>query len=311
MPDIQDTPLDFGILATPDHKPVTIVEGIAALASLIWVLLIWLCAPAASETQAAMGWGMTLLVYLVPLALIWGCALNYRQVKRLRQETAQLRGSLDNLRKTLATAQQNALVQKPPRAAQNAAMTTSATPKTDPSIAQDGGQEQADLALGLGDDAQSPMSRDDTIRALQFPDGPEDHDGIHALRLGLQDRDLSKLIRSAQDVLTLLSQEGIFMDDLRAEQAHPALWRQFAQGERGGDIMALAGITDRSSLALTAARLREDPVFRDAAHHFLRTFDRMLQSFEPDASDDDIAALVQTRTALAFMLFGKVMDIFD
>lgn len=310
MPDIQDTPLDFGIRATPEYKPVTIVEGIAALASAIWLLLVWLGSPAASETQAAMGWGMTLLINLLPLALIWGCAISYRQVRQLRQDTAQLRGSIDTLRKTLAAAEQNALVQKPPRPAETAGMAAPIA-KMDTPSSQDGAQVQADLALGLGDDPQSPMSRADTIRALQFPDGPDDHQGIQALRAGLQDRDLAKLIRSAQDVLTLLSQEGIFMDDLQAELAHPALWRHFAKGERGGDIVTLAGVTDRSSLALTAARLREDPVFRDAAHHFLRTFDRMLQQFELEASDDDITALSQTRTALAFMLFGKVMDIFD
>jgi hypothetical protein len=73
----------------------------------------------------------------------------------------------------------------------------------------------------------------------------------------------------------------------------------------------LGGIRDRSSLALTGARMREDPIFRDAAHHFLRTFDRTFQEFEKVASDADLAELADTRTARAFMLFGRVTGTFD
>ena len=114
-----------------------------------------------------------------------------------------------------------------------------------------------------------------------------------------------------QDVLTLLSQDGIYMDDLKPERAKPEVWRRFAQGERGQAISALGGVRDRSSLALTAGRMREDAVFRDAAHHFLRQFDRTFQEFEKNASDQDIAELAETRTARAFMLFGRVTGTFD
>ena len=95
------------------------------------------------------------------------------------------------------------------------------------------------------------------------------------------------------------------------ERARPEIWRKFAGGERGRAIAALGGIRDRSSLALTGARMREDPVFRDAAHHFLRTFDKTFQDFEPNASDTDLAELSDSRTARAFMLFGRVTGIFD
>ena len=119
------------------------------------------------------------------------------------------------------------------------------------------------------------------------------------------------MIRAAQDVLTLLSQEGIYMDDLRPDRARPEVWRRFAAGERGRGIASIGGVRDRSSLALTAGRMREDPVFRDAGHHFLRTFDRALQVFEQNASDAELADLADTRTARAFMLFGRVMGVFD
>jgi hypothetical protein len=156
-----------------------------------------------------------------------------------------------------------------------------------------------------------PLSVGDFIRALHFPETPEDKEGFRALRLALEDRSVAKLIRAAQDVLTLLSQEGIYMDDLKPEMARPDVWRRFAAGERGRAVAALGGIRDRSSLALTAARMREDTVFRDAAHHFLRTFDKTFAAFEQNASDADLADLADTRTARAFMLFGRAAGVFD
>ena len=82
-------------------------------------------------------------------------------------------------------------------------------------------------------------------------------------------------------------------------------------GERGGPISGLGGVHDRSCLALTAARMRADAVFRDAAHHFVRSFDKALIALEPRASDSDLTALSDTRTARAFMLFGRVTGTFD
>ena len=101
------------------------------------------------------------------------------------------------------------------------------------------------------------------------------------------------------------------MDDLKPDRARPELWRKFASGERGRSIAALGGVRDRSSLALTAGRMREDPVFRDAGHHFLRTFDRTIAEFERNATDAELADLSETRTARAFMLFGRVTGTFD
>jgi hypothetical protein len=101
------------------------------------------------------------------------------------------------------------------------------------------------------------------------------------------------------------------MDDLAPDRARPEIWRRFAQGERGRGIAALGGIHDRSCLALTAARMRADPVFRDAAHHFLRQFDRSFAAFERTATDAEVAELSETRTARAFMLFGRVAGVFD
>ena len=81
-----------------------------------------------------------------------------------------------------------------------------------------------------------------------------------------------------------MSHDGIYMDDLRPDLARPEVWRRFAAGERGRSIAQLGGIRDRSSLALTAARMKSDPIFRDAVHHFLRIFDRMISAFTETAT---------------------------
>ena len=127
----------------------------------------------------------------------------------------------------------------------------------------------------------------------------------------MRDRHAAQVIRAAQDVLTLLSQEGIYMDDLRPDRARPDIWRQFANGARGRSVAALGGVRDRSSLALSSARMRQDPLFRDSAHHFLRRFDQMFTRFEGEATDAEISALSDTRTARAFMLLGRVAGTFD
>ncbi len=98
---------------------------------------------------------------------------------------------------------------------------------------------------------------------------------------------------------------------LAPDRAHPDLWRRFASGERGRTVAPLGGIRDRSSLALSASRMRQDTIFRDAAHHFLRQFDRSFQNFEKTASDGEIVAFTDTRTARAFMLLGRVSGTFD
>ncbi|MCV6598823.1 MAG: hypothetical protein OIF40_17310 [Mangrovicoccus sp.] len=156
-----------------------------------------------------------------------------------------------------------------------------------------------------------PLPVDVLIRALQFPETPDDTEGFHALRRSLRDHKTSQLVQAAQDVLTLLSQEGLYMDDLPPDRAKPELWRRFAQGERGGPISALASIHDRAGLSLIGNRLREDAVFRDTVHHFLRRFDKTLTEIEPDASDTQIVELTDTRTARAFILLGRVANVFE
>lgn len=318
-------------LRSEDSPPFGPTEIVATLLALVWVVAViaYALISPATDGGGLLGVVMTLLVVFLPLALIWAAVTTLRSVRVLRAEAARLQATVDAMRNAYLLSQQTQAAIKPvveQKLDEVAGVLATFQTRRDPGLtvpsadrkaalvppARTVQDEQPALALGTpAEELRAPLSVADAIRALNFPENPDDREGFRALRAALEDRNTAKLIRAAQDVLTLLSQEGIYMDDLRPDRARPELWRRFAQGERGRTIAALGGVRDRSSLALTAARMREDAVFRDAAHHFLRSFDKTFQDFEKVASDADLAELADTRTARAFMLFGRVTGIFD
>lgn len=315
-----------------DSRAVGIAAAILSLLWLAGVFGYYFTSDSAS-TGGAFGLVMVLLIALVPIGLIWAAVIGLGELRALRAEAAELHASLD----ALQTPQPMGSAQTPPkpeprleeplmRGRGAATAAGSFASRRDSGLSQPSAdrrsahipaqpEPEADepgLALGTPpDSAFAPIAMADLIAALQFPNDADDHEGIRAMRFALQDRETAKLIRSTQDVLTLLSQEGVFMDNLPPDLCHPDLWRRFAAGERGAAVAAVGGIRDRASLALAAVRMREDMIFRDAAHHFLRTFDRFLQKIEPSASDAELIALADSRTARAFMVLGRVAGVFD
>lgn len=334
MPDPDAKLRDLATAGRGDPS-LTATEWVAAALSLIWVGAVAAYVYSGSAASGSLGFVLSILVVFLPLALIWTAVTTLRSVRSLRAEAARLQASVDAMRQAYISQQQAANMR--PSVERKLDEIAAATRQTESTLAtfnsrRDTGltqpsadrravlvtpkpqpeAEQPGLALGTpAEDMRAPISVDDFVRAIQFPESPDDKEGFRALRLSLEDRNVAKLIRAAQDVLTLLSQDGIYMDDLKPDRTRPELWRRFAAGERGRGIAALGGVRDRSSLALTAGRMREDPIFRDACHHFLRTFDRIFSEFEKHASDADLAALADTRTARAFMLLGRVTGTFD
>lgn len=312
-------------------------EVVALVVAILWVVgagLYMLFGPTADATGAIeqLGFILTLIVIFMPVAMLWVGVVAARSTRAMRDESLRLHIAIDSLRQTYIADRQagqagggvSSIERKLTEIAQSAKQTEAAiatftSMRSKIALAPAAGvgsatamDEQPALALGTpAEDIAPPLPRVDIIRALNFPDNESDRDGFGALRRALKDRSVRQLIQASQDILTLLSQDGIYMDDLRPDRARPEVWRRFARGERGRAIAGLGGVRDRSSLALAAGRMREDTVFRDSAHHFLRLFDRMLSGFEPEASDEDIAALSETRTARAFMLLGRVTGTFD
>lgn len=338
-----DRPLMLGSGASlPEGAKVTVTvtEIVAGMLSLLWLAAVvayfTLMDPGdiiAGAGGAGDGVLLKFFVIFLPIALIWVAAVTARTIRELRDEARRLQVSVDAMRHSYVQQQQAAAAAARPAVEKKLEEIAQAARQTETAIAtftssrREDGQarsitpaseppvpagEQPALALGTpAEDMRAPMTVDEFIRAMNFPDNPEDKEGFRCLRLALEDREAARLIRSAQDVLTLLSQDGIYVDDLRPDRARPEVWRRFAAGERGRTIAALGGIRDRTSIALTAGRMRTDTIFRDAAHHFLRQFDRSFQVFEKTATDQDIAEMADTRTARAFMLFGRVAGVFD
>jgi type II secretory pathway pseudopilin PulG len=271
---------------------------------------------------------MTMLAIFMPVAMIWVAATAARASRVMREESQRLQTAIDAIRQAYIAQSQGRDLSNEPSVSRKLDEIAAAARKTETTFTtrRDAASEpsrsttpsvvatddQPALALGTtAEDITPPLATEDFIRAMNFPETAEDEVGFAALRRALKDREASQLIQAAQDVLTLLSQDGIYMDDLRPDRARPEIWRQFACGTRGRPVAALGGVRDRSSLVLTSGRMKQDPIFRDAAHHFLRRFDKVFAEFEPCANDSEISALSDTRTARAFMLLGRVAGTFD
>ncbi|TDK42327.1 hypothetical protein [Antarcticimicrobium luteum] len=332
----QSTPL--GMYDRPGRPQVTGIELTAVALSVLWLVgaVVFLFAlPAGEAGIDGLRFVITLMAIFLPVAMIWVAATVARAARVMRDESRRLQTAIDAIRQAQIAQQQRGAVQQDSsvkkkleeiaeiakktetalamfQSSRAAAATRPVVPMAAPSRDEAPGADQGALELGTPAEALSPpLPNADFIRALHFPETAEDEEGFAALRRALKDRKSAQLIQAAQDVLTLLSQDGIYMDDLSPDRARPEVWRQFAQGTRGRAVAALGGVRDRSSLALSAARMKQDPIFRDAAHHFLRRFDQSFAAFAQEASDEEINALAETRTARAFMLLGRVAGTFD
>jgi type II secretory pathway pseudopilin PulG len=339
MPERKDPPATpLGIYDRTTRQRITGIEVIALALSAVWLLgaVVFFAVldtdGAATEPGGVLRFMMIMLAIFLPVAMIWVAATAARASKVMREESQRLQAAIDAIRQAYVAQNQARNTMSEPSVAQKLEEIAAAQRKAETALAMFSSTRHAELAhaaaqpvpapqatddqvaLPLGttaDEIQPPLDKSDFIRALHFPETTDDREGFAALRKALKDRKTAQLIQAAQDVLTLMSHDGIYMDDLTPDMARPELWRRFASGERGRAVAALGGVRDRSSLALTAARMKQDPIFRDAAHHFLRLYDRMFTQFAQTASDAEISQMSDTRTARAFMLLGRVAGTFD
>ena len=330
----------------PDQKPLNLgvfdrrlsasglsgPETVALVLTVLWlagVTVFFYVTGGAAGAEDPLRAVVVLVAIVMPIALFWVAALAASSARIMREESARLQAAIDTMRQAYVAQNQTAHMGLRPSsverkldqimAAQSrqggesafAAFASIREAKDRATAALPPPAEvQPSFALVEAPEPATEVTIADFVAALNFPETPEDRDGFRALRRAMQDRRAAELITASQDVLTLLSQEGIYMDDLSPDRARPEILRRFAEGQRGKPIATLGGIRDRSCLALTAARMRNDPIFRDAVHHFLRKFDRVFSEFEKHATDAEIAALADTRTARAFMLLGRVTGVF-
>ncbi|MTH76583.1 hypothetical protein [Paracoccus aestuariivivens] len=270
--------------------------GIAASAVWLVVVGIFVWLDPDGLPQDMTGWLVGLVGALVPLALIWFGVWSARSLALLRAEADDLRASLHAIRASAAPPVTDQEPRLKPRSA--------SVPRHVATIPAPQADNRQD-SLDLGTQRSPELTPTELVRALNFPDGPDDHEAIRCLKLALGDPELARLIRAAQDVVTLLAGQGVYMDDLGIPETDPELWRQFAEGQRGESVSALAVIEDDSALDIAAQMMRMDEVFRDVAQHFLRHFDRLLAR---RAEIDDpvvLAVLAESRSGRAFVLLAQ------
>lgn len=162
--------------------------------------------------------------------------------------------------------------------------------------------------------AETVASRPDwatVVRALDFPRDADDREGFRALEAALSHHGLAQVLQSAEDVLNLLSQEGVFVDDLAMRPVDVAAWRRFVAGVRGPEIAGVGGIDDARALEVARELMRGDSIFRDSALFFQRRFDRVLAEYGREASDARIEELAATRSGRAFMLLLRLSGSLD
>ncbi|MFN2330172.1 MAG: hypothetical protein ABR612_14785 [Chromatocurvus sp.] len=312
---------------------LTSVERGTLLLSVLWVLGIvpvFVLSRPGDGTGGVIYAGMALLCALLPPAIAWVGLMLARTMRVVREETDRLEDAIDALHDVCGqdpddrASDESVLKKLDQIAAAQRDVATAVTKlraardqnvertRTAPEPAPPANDDQVALPLDMPTEAaEAGLARSDFLKALNFPENLDDTAGFTALRRAMRDRSAALMIRAAQDILTLMSQDGIYMDDLTPDMAHPDVWRSFAGGERGRTIAALGGVRDQSALDVVATRMKQDAIFRDVAHHFLRLFDRMLTDFAQSASDAEISELSETRTARAFMLLGRVVGIFD
>ncbi|WP_298258751.1 hypothetical protein [uncultured Litoreibacter sp.] len=332
---ITDKPMDLGVYARPE-RGMAAADVIAIALSVLWLISVavyfLILSPAQETTRGS--FVVAMLAVFLPIALIWIGATVVKTARVMREEASRLQSAIDGMRQAYVSQAQTSGMGVKPAVERKLDEIASATKQTQNTVATFATSRpttpeqtpshpaltkpdavpdsQPVLALGTPEvTSRPPLSVEDFIGALDFPEDENDIEGFRQLRRALADHKSAKLVRSSQDVLTLLSQDGIYMDDLTPDRSRPELWRAFANGERGPSVAGIGGVHDRSSLALASGRMRSDAVFRDAVHHFLREFDKVFADFVDAATDQDITKLADTRTARCFMLLGRVTGTFD
>ncbi|MBB1498380.1 hypothetical protein [Paracoccus sp. MC1862] len=280
-----------------ERRDRAVVVGLVASAAwLLLVLLFWLLGPEGAPASGLVRLA-SLLGVVLPFALIWMAVGLAGAIADLRAEAMLLRTRLDMLRGAGQDAPARAepepprMVPAPPVAARPAAAARAPAAAARPEPPRPAPPVRV-----------SPV---DLVTALNFPDGPDDHEAIAALRAALADPEAARIIRAAQDVVTLLAQHGVYTDDLPGPAASAGLWRRLMDGERGPALAALAS-GDDEVVEITAGLMQGDEVFRDAAQHFIRQYDKAMARVAAELEDVGLEALAVTRSGRAFGLLAQV-----
>lgn len=231
-----------------------------------------------------------------------------RDIADLASRVARVQLSIDRLARSAREQQpaspepQSLLPDPPPLTIEDE------VPETEDDMTADAGQP--DLPFSESKVSERP-EWGELVRALDFPRDDQDFEGFRALQSVLKYPPLAQLLQSAEDVLTLLSQEGVYMDEIAVDEVNPEHWRKYFAGARGASIEGANLVKDPHTIEQAETLLRTDPIFRDAALFFQQRFAQALSGIVPDADDSEITDISNTRSGRAFMLLARISGAFD
>tara|TARA_A100001011_G_C14154387_1_gene775419 strand:- start:172 stop:900 length:729 start_codon:yes stop_codon:yes gene_type:complete len=148
------------------------------------------------------------------------------------------------------------------------------------------------------------------LKALHFPNDKNDAVGFEALNLARQNNSVLQLLRVSEDFLNLLAQDGIYLDDLNIEAPPVEAWLNFVNTDKKLSAKRLSCIGIEGYIKKLKIRVKADTVFRDTALTLFRRFDKLLRDKIGTAKDYQIFQLATTRSGKAFLIVGKISDIF-
>ena len=148
------------------------------------------------------------------------------------------------------------------------------------------------------------------IRALNFPNNINDQIGFRALKIAKKHKHTNDLLLSAEDVMTLLSQNGVYLDDHDFYPTNDLIWINFIRNENINKNKSLICSGHEKIIEILSKRKIEDIIFKDTMLTFLRRFDQFLRQRSQSATDENLFHLFFTRSGKAFILIGKLYKIF-
>lgn len=153
----------------------------------------------------------------------------------------------------------------------------------------------------------------DWSAVVQVLTGTQARPGLrHILEKMKSDADVAAVLLLTDQVAEELRHDKVFLEDLSVEHVSAPLWARFSRGERGGDLVSLAGISDDVSAAIVRARLRNAKGFRTLSLRLMIAYARLLERAVDDMGvDQRLVELAETRSGRAFMLIGGLTGTFE
>lgn len=124
--------------------------------------------------------------------------------------------------------------------------------------------------------------------------------------------DVARLMEFYEHLVEQLAQERVYPEDLKPEHAAAPFWTRFGQGERGGDISSLAGISDDITNAIVRSRLRNNPEFLHLSYRFVDAYVRLIEHASREIGPDHrVVEMAETGPGRCFMLLAGLLGAFE